>query len=371
MNKTTLSVLIAISIFIIAMVAMVIDGGSKLDLKEDTSVQEDTVIEDKVNKEIEDDDIIIDEVDKPEQETPDIEQILIEDPQSNESSQPESTIDEVSESPEIVIDDEQSIDNEIVENPATSSPITEEEVVEEAIEVEEEEEIVVVPVQSDLVGHWTFNDGLGLVATDVSGNNNIANLMHFDPVTSWITGQIDGALKFDGIDDYATIQHSDTLNLGMVDQSYTISFWYMNINKPKGERQIIGKGARSGASPFIIRINKSGYPSLRISDGLQAPTIIFKQSIASTGRWHHVVAVRNAAQDNIRLYVDGKEDGLPVPDTTNGSLENDLNIIIDRYEGSGSSLFYNAFSIDDVQIYNRAFSSTEINDLFTTGKAGG
>ena len=54
--------------------------------------------------------------------------------------------------------------------------------------------------QAGLVGWWRFEDGSGDIAYD-SINENHAAVMG-DPMWQRESGQIDGALQFDGVDDY-------------------------------------------------------------------------------------------------------------------------------------------------------------------------
>ncbi len=56
-------------------------------------------------------------------------------------------------------------------------------------------------ISTGLVGHWTFGDISGLVATDSTTNANDGTLINF-PVDSsqWVSGQIGGGLYFRGID---------------------------------------------------------------------------------------------------------------------------------------------------------------------------
>ena len=54
-------------------------------------------------------------------------------------------------------------------------------------------------LQNGLVGYWSFDEGSGTIASDSSGNDNTATLVN-GPI--WTSGEIGGALYFDGIDDY-------------------------------------------------------------------------------------------------------------------------------------------------------------------------
>jgi|TARA_Y100000310_G_scaffold259158_1_gene267751 hypothetical protein len=220
---------------------------------------------------------------------------------------------------------------------------------------------------TNLIGHWTFNDGAGTTAVDSSGNSNDISFVNIDSSIAWVVGQVDGAVKFDGVDDYATIPHSESLNLGRDGESYSISFWFKRDGRPQGERRIIGKGGTSGASPFMIRFNQNGYPSFRVSDGISATTITPKQGMGNN-LWHHVAAVRDGSAKTIRLVVDNEEPILPIEDETTGSIANSSDIVINRYHVGGTAFFFDPFNLDDLRIYDRAISTEEITELFNSGR---
>ena len=72
------------------------------------------------------------------------------------------------------------------------------------------------------VGHWSFDDGVGVTATDLSGNGNTGVLVN-EP--TWTTGRLGSALSFDGVNDYVEVAHSDSLNLRT---ELTVSTWVYN-----------------------------------------------------------------------------------------------------------------------------------------------
>jgi hypothetical protein len=65
---------------------------------------------------------------------------------------------------------------------------------------------------------WTFDEGSGTEAADVVGGQ--AGLVNG---ATWTTGQIGGALKFDGVDDYVALPDNDPVWLPT--GSFTVSFW--------------------------------------------------------------------------------------------------------------------------------------------------
>lgn len=70
-----------------------------------------------------------------------------------------------------------------------------------------------------LIAHWNFDDVAGSIATDAVGNNNGA-LFGIPP---WTTGQADGALDFDGNNDYVNVPANSALNIST---DRTITGWF-------------------------------------------------------------------------------------------------------------------------------------------------
>ena len=71
---------------------------------------------------------------------------------------------------------------------------------------------------SNLVSCWKFDEGEGSIAYDSAGSNH-GTLMNG---ATWTTGQIDGALSFDGVDDYVHINDAPDLD-GM--DAITLTAW--------------------------------------------------------------------------------------------------------------------------------------------------
>ena len=62
---------------------------------------------------------------------------------------------------------------------------------------------VVLTTGNRLRGHWKLDEAAGTTAADSSGNGNHGTLTNMAG-TEWTTGQVDGALEFDGNNDYIT-----------------------------------------------------------------------------------------------------------------------------------------------------------------------
>ncbi len=58
-----------------------------------------------------------------------------------------------------------------------------------------------VHATTGLIGHWTFDEGLGTTAGDSSGNNLTGTISG----ATWTTGKISKALNFNGTDNYVNV----------------------------------------------------------------------------------------------------------------------------------------------------------------------
>ncbi|MCK4751820.1 MAG: hypothetical protein KAS75_00130, partial [Planctomycetes bacterium] len=212
---------------------------------------------------------------------------------------------------------------------------------------------VVVP--NSLVSHWKFDETSGATAYDSAGTNHgiLAN------GTVWTTGQIDGALYFDGSDDYVSVPDSLELN---ITGDITISAW-VNFTAGGSEQAIVTKTVSNGAinNPFDFRTSSAAEPTLRfVRADASGAEIVFSTEPIPIQSWHHVaIRIENNVAD---FYVDGditgKTGGLTKPATGNSNP-----LLIGKRDDGWP---FNG-KIDDVRIYNYALSAEEILSLYQQG----
>lgn len=89
-----------------------------------------------------------------------------------------------------------------------------------------EDNIKCVPMES-LVAHWQFDEGIGTTAYDSAGDKH--GNIHGG---QWVDGQINGALSFDGSDDYVELPDNDPIWLPMND--FSLSIWVCSDNEFTG-----------------------------------------------------------------------------------------------------------------------------------------
>lgn len=153
--------------------------------------------------------------------------------------------------------------------------------------------------------------------------------------------------------------------------SFTISAWIKvsGTTKPSTWGTIVGNRRNQNESiynNFLLTTNYNSGSGIKvhfyISDSLvQSPDDI-------DSNWHHLVAVYNAG--NGKLYVDGvlKGERNDLPASINYGTPNATTLVnmlqIGNVNGINNSSFNNL--IDEVALYNRALTTTEIQSLYNT-----
>ena len=77
------------------------------------------------------------------------------------------------------------------------------------------------------------------------------------------------------------------------------------------------------------------------------------------GKWHHIVAVRDSATDNLRLYVDGKLEAQTSAPYTTSFSDPEVNVNIGWLDTTGAEYRYSGI-LDEIAIYSKALMQNEI-----------
>lgn len=236
-------------------------------------------------------------------------------------------------------------------------------------------------LKSGLVGWWTF-DGADLVSNvaDKSGNGNTGNMVNMATSSAKVGGVLGQALKFDGVDDYVNIGDPTSVDFGS--GNFALATWFVTRN-PTGSRQIlIGKDV-AGNRQFglVYDANDDSNNKLQIFYYLNSTSAVTCNStsnnLVADTKWHHLAGQRYG--NTFQMYLDGVRINCDEAGT-HGSMAASsaiLRIGAREYVGFNNNL---SGSLDDVRIYNRALSASEIQKLYNqggsklnsqTGNAGG
>ncbi|MCU7857934.1 MAG: DUF4347 domain-containing protein, partial [Candidatus Thiodiazotropha sp. (ex Lucinoma borealis)] len=223
-------------------------------------------------------------------------------------------------------------------------------------------------ITAGLQGHWTFDAD----ATDASGNNYNGTLTNGAAIdTTDVTDKVgEGKLTLDGNNDYVDLS-SHTSNFSNYTQG-TIATWVntssnltdalFSINDTSGDFSRVALGVDNGELFFLVE------------DG---PVLLDVQVNISVNdvTWHHVAVTVDGSGN--RLYIDGVQ--LTGADLTylNGSASSTA-FIDDVHDGADLDSMYigvtedsNGFDgqfgglLDDMRVYDRALSASDIAELAT------
>tara|TARA_Y100000310_G_scaffold339504_1_gene432372 strand:+ start:1467 stop:5102 length:3636 start_codon:yes stop_codon:yes gene_type:complete len=159
------------------------------------------------------------------------------------------------------------------------------------------------------------------------------------------------SMDFDGSDDFidTTLDFSGTTD-------FTISLWTYIQTHANVRTLWSADGVAAGCSGEGLFLRNSGSINYRVA----STNSIFTIGDLSN-RWVHIVTTYSASEK--KLYLDGDT----VLDTSGGSATNgDVNFQIGNYNGCTPNVNFNGL-IDEVAIWNRTLSSSEILKLYKRG----
>lgn len=227
--------------------------------------------------------------------------------------------------------------------------------------------ISVGPADVNILGGLFVRGAVYEAMLDSSGNNNYGRL-YGDPTWLPTSGKFNGAASFDGIDD--KIENDDSIPASLNGLSaITLSLW-VKSDVTYQNRDILFTREPTGADEELsIRYDASGAMGGGVN-GIKASimttsthTQIESSSGVQTTSWQHLALTwqDDPNDSHLKLYIDGVLDTLlydrcPVYGVVKGIEKLML--------GCGTKNKYWDGMIDDVRIYGRALTATEINNIF-------
>lgn len=223
-----------------------------------------------------------------------------------------------------------------------------------------------------LVGRWMFDTGSGTSAFDSSGNNNTGTLSG-STLPVWTNGVFGGAVYLPVTNSYVAL--GSPFAKGQT--TISVSVWIRcstNAN-PGGNPAILveNTSAASGTTRFGLLLTATNSVLVFGRVAAQEP------SGTSTGRytgstipkdtWTHLCGVWNGSDTTITIYTNGIAAGTSALGAgTAGAFANtNPGVTPGQFMGGVNTFPPFIGTIDDVRIWNRALTSTEILNLWAAG----
>ena len=198
-----------------------------------------------------------------------------------------------------------------------------------------------------------------------TGNFNANDSVGFSDGTmqagaTFTNGEVGQAFSFDGVNDYVRVQ----MPFGSFGEQITVEYW-INLTSVKPGTFLSQGTAGLNATVWMMRLEPNGSLIWGVNRSGGAGTSVPIPTPLTLGAWHHIAGV--ADEVSTRIYLDGA--------------------LVGSTEGSRSRILYNPGSViqlgkdirtpsfmkgalDEVTIYNRALTGSEIQSISDAGAAG-
>jgi len=211
------------------------------------------------------------------------------------------------------------------------------------------------PINRTLIAHWALDEAEGDIAYNSINDNH--GIISGNPTWQTNSGQVNGALEFDGIDDYVSTPF--VLNPGEV--SFSASAWIRGGAPGQviiSQADVEGQSALESGGTWLGISQSDG----RLMTGLMA--IFFgpleSESVVADGQWHHVGLVYDYTTMKRHLYVDGAQ--VAVDAGVVAGVQSTAGLYIGAGQTLDAASFFSGL-IDDVRIYDVALTAEEIAAL--------
>jgi Concanavalin A-like lectin/glucanases superfamily len=248
------------------------------------------------------------------------------------------------------------------------------------------------PPNTTMVAWYPFDElSGGFSANLASGNTGTWYPVNDLPVP--VAGKVDGALSFNGIDQYVDAPSTIATNFGpgvvsppwcsggysTCQGDFSIDAWINITSLPPGQTSYTIVDKRSGTHPALYGYFFGLYQNhlvLQLADGLGSTGYSNYLSSAlpaneADGNWHHVaVTVHRTMPNGIRWYFDGVAKGTSNPTDRLGSLVNNSPLRIGASTADDPFLQWFQGSLDELEIFNRQLSAVEVQSLYNAQQYG-
>lgn len=216
--------------------------------------------------------------------------------------------------------------------------------------------------QRGLVAYWNFDEGSGTIVNDSTGDGNTGTMYSSStPASFFATSgcKINNCILFNGVDNWIDAG----TNTSSRPNAFTIAAYIKHSTGSSYHLVYWGTGSAPGVSVKLF----SAQPQTYMSGG----SIKMYSSTSPVnlwdGAWHFVAFTMtgNAISDinNAQLFVDGQLQDVSSITNTNNQTAKTLTQI-----GRRANTSYTTGMMDDLRIYNRVLSASEIQAIYNATK---
>jgi hypothetical protein len=210
-----------------------------------------------------------------------------------------------------------------------------------------------MPIDPDLIGWWTFEEGAGERVLDLSGKNHDGKLVG---AVDRAEGKIGSGLRIDGGASGVVVADAEDLRLS---GPLTLALWVKRTAESDDWVCVLGRGTAEQRN-YGLWLEPKTRKILYQQYGADGKTEFYAKKLFEDGQWVHLAVTRDATTS--KLYYNGQPDeqapALGTPNTTPAPL------------GIGNAIWHTGLKgfVDDVRVYRRALSDEEIRSVYQSGR---
>jgi hypothetical protein len=207
-----------------------------------------------------------------------------------------------------------------------------------------------------------FDEDTSTTTIDASDYGNNGILTGPTLSSNCVTGT---CYSFDGVNDYINISSAQFKELHPK-RAFTIEAWVNTGGRGGNQYQGIVDTSRSGYSGFMLRLGE-GDTKVRFDFSNSTPGGSFSQAgntNLNNNTWYHIVNTWDGTNtaNGVKYYINGILDKQATASQVAGEINSSRDLVIGA-ELSLGNVFFNG-SIDNVRIYNKALTASEIQDRY-------
>jgi hypothetical protein len=209
------------------------------------------------------------------------------------------------------------------------------------------------PPSTGLVAAYAFSEGSGTTTADATGKGHTGTLLGSATFTT--AGKYGKGLSLNGSTAYVDLGNAADLQ---ITGSMTWSAWIYATANPADDGQIIAKSNSAGWQFKTSPDTGQQTFGVGVSPSSSSLTQRYSNTVRQLSTWYHVAGVYDAAGATLNIYVNGVLDNGVLRGTIPTSQYNNAGeqVVIGRRTGG----YYLQGTIDELRLYNRALSQTEI-----------
>lgn len=225
----------------------------------------------------------------------------------------------------------------------------------------------VTTIPASAIARWTLDnaDTEGSTAIDVWGRDDDSITQHDGTITGATTGVSGANQTYDTgeaysftTDDHVTVTDESSLE----PLNVSLACWVF-IDSQSDFARIIQKG--NGAVGYGLTITSGAEGVTAHYDDGTERVQDFDATVFSLSTWHHLVMTWDGT--DLLCYTDGVD--TTVSGTSGGFGQSSSDLAFGRIPGDAAQ--YLDGDLDDIRLYDKALTATEVSNLYNTGRISG